>query len=151
MPLFSRVSKKRWLMPVAVLGAFAVFARAMNTNPPTNSARTSPNDADLGTSNYQVLPDYAAQEIAKLRLSSYGRAWKFVGQRRVSSDEIEVVFHVPVVVFSDILTVSLKQIDKQTTQVNIESHSQIGKGDFGENRRHIRQMIKSLNENFGGI
>ena len=152
MPLLLRVSqKKRWLVPLVFLGAFVVFAKVMNTNPPTNSARTSPDDAELPTTLYQTQPELAAPKVAKLRRSTYGRAWKFVAQHNVSPDEIQLVFHVPVVVFTDVLTVSLKRMDAQTTQVNIESHSQIGQGDFGENRRHIRQMIAVMNDYFAEI
>jgi len=151
MQLLSRTSKWKWAAPLTFLGALLVFARLMNTNPPTNSAHTSPNDPDLYSNVLESQPELAAPEIAKLRLSTYGRVWKFVGQKQISKDEIELQFHVPVVVFTDILTVSLKRQDAETTVVNVESHSQIGKGDFGENRRHVKQMIKAIAEELNSL
>ncbi len=144
--MFSRSSKWKWAAPLAFLGALLAFAKTMNSNPPTNSARTSPGDPVLPTKKYGLAPEIAAPRIAKLQLSTYGRAWKFVGQTQTSPDEIELQFRVPVLVFTDILTVSLRRQDDETMAVNIESHSQIGQGDFGENRRHVRQMMKAIDE-----
>ena len=121
-----------------------VFAKVMNTNPPTNTARTSPDDADLRTRVYGISLDDAAKQIAALPLSSYRRSWVVIEQKHDSEDEIQIVFHVPVVVFTDILTVSLRCKDKKHTEVNIESRSQVGQGDFGENRRHIRQILSVM-------
>lgn len=152
MPLFSsRASASKrplWLLPLVFLGGFIVFAKMMNTNPPTNSAQTSPGDADLKTRLYEITPAEAAKKIAALPLSTYGRSWKAVEQNHISPNEIQLVFHVPVVLFSDILTVSLKRRDGETTEVNVESHSKIGSGDFGENRRHVLQMLKALDSQF---
>lgn len=157
MPLFAarHSGSKRlyWLAPLILLGGFVALAKATNTNPPTNSARTSANDSDLQTRIYKASPDLAAKTIASLSLSTYGRAWKLKSQTRVSPDEIELVFDVPVVVFTDVLTVSVRNRHSDSSdnevEVNVESHSQVGKGDFGENRRHVLQMLAELDKTLG--
>lgn len=152
MALFSSQSQNtgrwRWGIPLALLGAFIVFAKLMNTNPPTKSAQTSPGNPDLKTRLYEVTPEAAARKIESLAVSTYGRSWKVLEENHISANEIQLVFHVPVLVFTDILTVTIKRKDGETTQVNVESHSQIGQGDFGENRRHIRQLLAAMDKAF---
>ncbi len=152
MPLLSSRSSgsKRayWLVPLVFVGAFVAFAKVMNTNPPTNRVETSPDTPQLKTRLYEITPEEAAKKITALPLSTYGRSWKAVEENHISKDEIQLVFQVPVIVFTDILTVSLKRRDGETTQVNVESHSQIGQGDFGENRRHVLQILGALDSKF---
>lgn len=52
---------------------------------------------------------------------------------------------VPVLTFTDDLTVTLSSNNKETT-VNVRSASRVGKGDFGENRRHIIQLLTALDQ-----
>ncbi|BCM91969.1 hypothetical protein IAD21_03848 [Abditibacteriota bacterium] len=155
MPLFaSRPSgskRVRWLLPLTLLGAFIVFAKMTNTNPPTNSARTSPQEGELQTRVYETVPDLAAKDFAQLTLSTYGRSWKLVETNHISKNEVQLVFHVPVVVFTDILTVTVRQISADESEVNVESHSQIGQGDFGENRRHVLQILSVLDDRYSQL
>ena len=152
MPLFSSHSsaskRLRWWVPLVFLGGFIAFAKVMNTNPPTNTAQTSPQDPELRTRLYKVTPAEAAKNISAFSISTYGRSWTAVEQKLISANEIHVVFHVPVVVFTDVLTVTVKRRDGGMSEVNVESHSQVGQGDFGENRRHIVQMLAALDQKF---
>lgn len=134
--------KWKWAASLALVGAFLVLARTMNSNPPTNRAQTSPdaNDADLQTRFYQAPEGEVEAKVRALRLSTYGRGWKLSPARAPG----EVAFRVPVLVFSDVLTVSLRSEGQSRTRVDVESHSLVGQGDFGENRRHIRQIIRAL-------
>lgn len=131
----------RWLIPLALVGALGAFAKMMNTNPPTNRAQTSPDasDADLRTRVYAASWQEVAAKTRALQLSTYGRRW-----RMVCETERPIVFRVPVIVFSDLLTVSLQSTGENQTRVDVESHSLIGQGDFGENRRHVRQILRAL-------
>lgn len=141
-PLMSRSKHLRWIVPLALVGAVLLLGKTMNTNPPTNRAQTSPDasDADLRTRVYSVPLDEVAAQVRALHLSTYGRGWKMVpGDARG-----EIVFRVPVIVFSDVLTVSLQPQSEGKTRVDVESHSLVGQGDFGENRRHVRQLLRAL-------
>lgn len=125
-----------------------MFAKLTNTNPPTNSVQTSPDSSELKTRVYKSTPDAAAQKIAAISLSTYGRSWKLSALQHISPDEARLTFRVPVIVFTDILTVSITRKNDEEIEVNIESHSQVGKGDFGENRRHAWQILGELDRLF---
>lgn len=137
----SRFKHLRWIAALALAGAFLLLGKTMNTNPPTNRAQTSLDASeDARTRVYSASLNEVAAKVRALRLSTYGRSWKMMpgGARG------EVVFRVPVIVFSDLLTVSLHAQGQGETRVDIESHSLVGQGDFGENRRHVRQILRAL-------
>lgn len=142
MPL-SRKTRRSVLIVVGV-GALFLFSVAMNTNPPTNRAQTAPDAPDpaLQTRVYGAPVELVARAVQSVRISTYGCAWKLDKGANGAPDKI--VFRVPVIVFTDILTVSLQSAGENKTRVDVESHSQIGKGDFGENRRHIKQLLNAL-------
>jgi uncharacterized protein (DUF1499 family) len=55
---------------------------------------------------------------------------------------------VPVTIFIDDLTVTLRT-DGQSTLVDVRSQSRLaGKSDLGENRRHLFQLLRALDEVF---
>lgn len=137
----SRFKHLRWLAALAVVGAFLLLGKTMNTNPPTNRAQTSPGASeDVRTRVYSAPLNEVEAKVHALRLSTYGRGWTIVP----GNAKDEIVFRVPVIVFSDLLTVSLHAGDEGKTRVDVESHSLVGQGDFGENRRHIRQILRAL-------
>ncbi len=135
--------KWKWVVPLALVSAFLVLAKTMNSNPPTNRAQTLPDasEADLQTRVYSApLDEVAAKVRTQGRgLSTYGRRW------HIESEDVQpIIFRVPVIVFSDLLTVSLHSEGQDKTRVDVESHSLVGQGDFGENRRHVRQILRAL-------
>ena len=97
-------------------------------------------DADLAT----VFE--AVKEIVPT-LSTYGSNWKLLDSK-TEPDKAFVKAEVPVIVFTDDLSVNLKAADGKTS-VGVRSNSRIGQSDFGENRRHILQILSRLDEKFG--
>jgi len=142
MPLSRKA--RRSVLIVAGFGALFWFSIAMNTNPPSNRAQTAPHAPDpaLQTRVYAAPVELVAEKVRALHISTYGRSWKLDEDAEVGPNKI--VFRVPVIVFTDILTVSLQSEGGDKTRLDVESHSQIGKGDFGENRRHIKQLLNVL-------
>jgi hypothetical protein len=142
--MMPRKNRLKWAIPLVLIAAFVVLAKTMNLNPPTNRAQTSPDqsDADLRTRVYGAPQNEVAAKVRALQLSTYGRAWKLESKGTAKPNEI--TFRVPVIVFSDILCVSLQPEGKDRTRVDVESHSLVGQGDFGENRRHIKQLLRAL-------
>ena len=133
-----------WLLVIAVpVAAFLIAAKTMNTSPPTNIARTSTDAApELRTRTYaQSVAEVtqSAQQIAGEQ-TTWLRSWR-VG--KVADNVIHV--EVPVLFFTDDLTIRVDAHEGQT-RVNVESHSRVGKGDFGENRRHVAQFLRALDE-----
>lgn len=133
---------------VALVGFFAL-ARLSS---PTNIAQTSSDDADarLHPRVYDAPPSRVAQEIRALvpQLKTYGRTWK-INAVKTRGDENVLRVDVPVLIFTDDLKVTLSpQNGGASTRVEVHSASRVGKGDFGENRRHIVQFLTALDARF---
>jgi len=123
---------------------------------PTNHAETRHDhpDARLRTRVYTAPLAEVKQQIQQSigELKTYGRRWKLQPDKQRTSEAdatIEVV--VPVLVFSDDLVVTLHadtQSEQARTVVNVASRSRVGRGDLGENRRHILQLLDTLEKIF---
>jgi uncharacterized protein (DUF1499 family) len=81
------------------------------------------------------------------QLRTYGRAWRVnpaSGSRAIDSrDAVVVQCEVPVLIFTDDLKITVQE-QGEHTGVDVESRSRVGRGDFGENRRHILQLLRAL-------
>ena len=126
--------KGRWkwlLLLVVPFAAFAVAGKLLNTSPPTNRARTAPD---------------AAREVIQHQ-TIYGGDWRIVQTARDETDGAtrHLDVEVPVLFFTDDLTVTLRARGNQTS-VDVDSLSRVGQGDFGENRRHVEQFLRALDE-----
>lgn len=147
----------RTALYLSPLLAFLVAAKLLNTDPPTNSAHTSPeSDEALRTRFYQVAWNDAVGAAQKTLTSgrTYGRAWK-TGPSSIAGAEpsahlTEILrAQVPVLLFTDDLEVTLRDENDGRIRVDVRSASRIGRGDFGENRRHIAQFLRALDAQLG--
>ncbi len=136
--------KRRWLLLPLVLLAIPVALKLLGVQA-VNQASTSADSADasLRTRLYAVPPDQVWLQVHKdiPRLSTYGQAWRMVGGQVGPS--IVVACEVPVLMFTDDLTVTIAP-DGSGSRVDVRSASRVGQGDFGENARHIRQLLSVL-------
>jgi uncharacterized protein (DUF1499 family) len=137
---------------IVIVVLFAGLMIVARTFYPTNIADTSPNHEEekLRTRHYKTdLPKFTA-EAEKLipQTSTYGQNWKFISTTSTEDSAI-IKAEVPVVFFTDDLQV---KAEKDTANsgiiVNIHSNSRVGKSDFGENRRHVLQILQLLDEKF---
>lgn len=136
--------KKRYLiLPLAALGIFA--ANRGGLLKPVNHSETAPDatEAALRTRVYTASPAAvrAAALTAIAAQRSYGRAWKVVAEREDSSFAVRV--EVPVLMFTDDLTVTISSHERGA-RLDVHSQARIGRGDFGENRRHVLQLLFAL-------
>lgn len=119
---------------------------------PGNIAETTQNseDAELKTRIY----DAGLQEVFNAvkqtvpTLSTYGSNWKLTDSK-TENDAATLKAEVPVIVFTDDLEVKLKETNGKTS-VDVRSNSRTGQSDFGENRRHLLQILNALDERFAG-
>lgn len=114
--------------------------------PMTNIAQTSPNshDAQLRTRFYDAPAKdvmLAVQNIVP-QLKTYGRRWQLSATTE-QGDKTTLHCQVPVLVFTDDLVVSLQETQGRT-RLDVRSQSRVGKGDFGENKRHVQQLLRHL-------
>jgi uncharacterized protein (DUF1499 family) len=146
----SRLKKRKLLLLLGGVCLLPVVVIAMLN--PTNFAETRPDHSDpqLRTRIYRAAPDEVASAVREIapQLRTYGRSWRVTpvlsGLRAIGSrDAITVTCEVPVLFFTDDLKVTIREQNKGA-QVDVESRSRVGRGDFGENRRHIIQLLHAI-------
>lgn len=120
----------------------------------TNVAETANDheDAQLRTRRYKTDLPTVKKAIGEIipRLSTYLRNWRLIDSGvNPASDSTSIKVEVPVVIFTDDLRIDLKT-KADDVIVNMRSASRIGRNDFGENRRHILQLLKKLDEKLVG-
>lgn len=150
------------LLGIAAGVAVAGLAGLAITNP-GNAAETSDDakDESLKTRYYQADFDTFIEETEKLipTMTTYGQNWKLAGGAgggggEVGNDKSQhhsatLIVEVPVAFFIDDLEINaVKEAYTDKIKVNLHSKSRVGKNDLGENKRHILQLLKALDEKF---
>ena len=127
---------------------------------PGNAAETSDDNKDenLKTRYYQTDFQTFIEETKKIipTMKTYGQNWKLAGGGGGGgeSDESQhrsetLIVEVPVAIFTDDLEINaVKEANTDKIKVDLHSTSRTGKSDLGENRRHILQLLKALDEKF---
>ena len=144
---------KTILIVIAVI--FVIFVVALlfigRTFYPDNVAETSPDGGkkNLKTRFYQADLETVAESVKTIipTLSSWGSNWKLAGSE-MNENSAEIKAEIPVVMFTDDLTVKIERNNRQV-QVDVHSNSRVGKSDFGENARHVNQILDALDKKFG--
>ncbi len=118
---------------------------------PDNVAETVPDGGAKGLKTRFYKADQATvrktvQDVIPA-LSTYGSNWKIVNDQTQTANVITA--EVPVLVFTDDLTVTLKEEKPDEVRVDVRSASRVGKSDFGENARHVRKLLSALDEKLG--
>jgi uncharacterized protein (DUF1499 family) len=136
-----------WCLAAVDVGIwFAVpqFPRRIRTALGTNIAETSPTPEfpELRTRGYAATPSRVFDAVSAIVKSQPGK-WELA-----SADPATGRIHATtkVVGFTDDVIVSI-QTEGTGTRVDVRSQSRVGKGDFGENRRHIAWLLESLDRN----
>ncbi|MEP7037826.1 MAG: DUF1499 domain-containing protein [Acidobacteriota bacterium] len=146
------------LLGIAAGVAVAGLAGLAITNP-GNAAETSDDakDESLKTRYYQVDFQTFIEETKKIipTMTTYGQNWKFVGGGgETGNDESQhhsetMMVEVPVAFFIDDLEINaVKEANTDKIKVNLHSKSRVGQSDLGENKRHVLQLLKALDEKF---
>ena len=132
----------------AVIGGIAVLA-ILN---PDTSAQTSHNGKyeNLRPRRYKTSLENFALETEKIipSLTTYGQNWKLVS-RSSDTNSALIKAEVPVLIFTDDLEIKAES-HKETGEiiVNVYSSQRVGLNDWGENRRHVLQILEALDERF---
>ena len=85
----------------------------------------------------------AAKAVAEIvpTLSTWGSNWKLI-ENKIEDDSAIIKAEVPVVFFTDDLEVKITKTENEDeVKVDVRSSSRVGKSDFGENRRHVVQIL----------
>lgn len=116
---------------------------------PDNIAETAPDGGRKNLKTRVYKTDLATAERTLKEtiptLSTYGGSWKIVGESSDAAKGKIIKTEIPVVVFTDDLEVYLKENGGDVT-VDAKSNSRVGRSDFGENARHVNQLLNALDE-----
>jgi len=127
-----------------------------------NAAETSADhkDESLRTRRYRMDFKIFVEETKKMipTLTTYGQNWKLSGggggngtvdENESQAQSATIIVEVPVVFFTDDLEIDvIKEAIGDEVIVDVRSKSRVGSNDLGENRRHVLQILKSLDEKF---
>jgi uncharacterized protein (DUF1499 family) len=146
------MKKKIIIGIIVVIVVFAGLLIVARTLYPTNIADTAPNHAEaaLRTRHYKTDLKTFVAETEKIipTLSTYGRNWR-LDATEAGQDLAFIRAQVPVVVFTDNLEIRAESdAAGGGIIVNVHSNSRVGKSDFGENRRHVLQILEALDARF---
>ncbi len=120
---------------------------------PDNIAETAPDGGkkDLKTRFYKNDLANVAKAVSEIipTLSTWGSSWKLT-ENKVEGNSAIIKAEVPVVFFTDDLEVKITKSENEgEVKVDVHSNSRVGKSDFGENRRHIVQILDAMDKKFG--
>ncbi len=151
---------------IKILGIAAGVAAAglagLAISNPGNTAETSDDakDESLKTRYYQADFDIFVEETKKIipTMTTYGQNWKLIGgggggeagNEKSHHRSETMMVEVPVAFFIDDLEINVvKESGADKIKVDLHSKSRTGKSDLGENKRHVLQLLKALDEKFG--
>lgn len=120
---------------------------------PDNVAETSPDGGakQIASRYYKSDLVSAAKNVEEIipTLSTWGGNWKLI-ENKIEGNSATIKAEVPVLFFTDDLTVTIAtQENSESVKVDVRSSSRVGKSDFGENRRHVVQILEAIDKKFG--
>ena len=137
---------------VVIVVIFAGLLLIARTFYPTNIAATAPDQTEenLRTRHFKTDLKTFTAETQKIipTLSTWGKNWKYIATDEAENSAI-IKAEVPVVVFTDDLQIKAEKVAASgEIIVNVRSNSRVGKSDFGENRRHVLQILEAMDAKF---
>lgn len=115
------------------------------------------NDVETGkTPEYpEIQPQYYTADPARVFDESKAgvealESWDVV-EADVQTGTITATRTTGVFGFVDDVLVTVKPVTEFATQVNVRSSSRVGKGDFGQNARNIREFFTELDNRLGAV
>jgi uncharacterized protein (DUF1499 family) len=138
---------KRFLLLVVVAGAVAAFLAWPRLNM-VETGRT-PEYPDLQPREYAASEQKVTEGLkaAAGRLSRFA----FVGAGRgPGGSEVHYVASTPVFRFKDDVNVRVRR-EGGKTKVTVRSKSRMGKIDFGQNARNVRELLAALDREMAGL
>jgi uncharacterized protein (DUF1499 family) len=137
---------------LAAIGAAAAGIAVLAILNPDTSAQTSADHKNekMRPRKYKTSLENFVAETVKIipAQTTYGQNWKLVSS---SSDKNSALIkaEVPVLVFTDDLEIRAESgAETGEITVNVYSALRVGLNDWGENRRHVLQILEALDAEF---
>lgn len=131
-------------MRLAVLAAIAGVVYAYTAWPRINDVETgkTPEYPDLQPRDYHASPESVAKSV-KTILARLPR-WELAGEGTGSVGiQLQAVHTTRVLRFKDDVTIRVRR-EGAGARVGVRSKSRLGKADFGQNARNIRELLEAL-------
>jgi uncharacterized protein (DUF1499 family) len=133
---------RKLLLAVGILAAIAAVVAWPRIND-VETGRT-PEYPDLTVREYSASPDQVAKAVEQ-SLARLPR-WTLVGSGKgPMGSEVAAVHQTLVFRFKDDVTVKIRR-EGPRTKVSVRSHSRLGKWDFGQNARNVRELLGALDQ-----
>lgn len=145
-----RRSGTRWTSRVVAASLLAGGLAAALAWPRINDVETGRTAAypDLQPRDYAANADAVTRAVK--RALSRLPGWAFVGSGSgPGGNAVQAVRATRVFRFKDDVTVRIRSEGK-TTRVSVRSRSRLGKWDFGQNARNIRELLAALDRELAG-
>lgn len=135
---------KRATLVVGLVIVAGAAAYALTTWPMINDVETgkTPEYPDLQPRSYPQSEDAVAR-AARAALDRLPRLSFVAAGSGPGGSEIQAVATTRLLHFKDDVTIRIKR-QGGATRVSVRSHSRVGKGDFGQNARTIREFLAEL-------
>ena len=144
--------KRRLFIGFAILVGVVVTAMLVAASiwPVINDVRTGQ------TPEYpHIQPHYYTAKPRRIYDQAKGAVEKMARWKLKEADPAQMNLHAThrtaVFGFVDDVWVSIEPVTEFVTRVNVHSKSRIGKGDFGQNARNIRQFLAELDRRLGAV
>lgn len=111
-----------------------------------NQAETQPNHSDLSLRARTYTITYNSFFSKLLETIKELPRWQVLSQDKTSG-EIATTRKSRLFRFVDDVRIQVVKTGTQEVTVNISSASRVGKGDFGQNARNIRELLNKLDQN----
>lgn len=131
-------------MRLALLLAVAGVAFAYTTWPRLNDVETgkTPEYPDLQPREYRASPEAVTRSVK--RAIGQLRGWRLIGEGKGPVGvQIQAVRTTRVFRFEDDVTIRIRS-EGGRTRVYVRSRSRLGRSDFGQNARNIRELLTAL-------
>lgn len=128
-----------------IIMSFAFISCTGLTN---NRAETKPNhsDASLRTRTYTAAYDSFFKTVS--HVTGWLPRWEVVDQN-IEKGKIRATRQTRIFKFVDDVEITVKRVNENTVTIDVSSASRVGKGDFGQNARNIREFLKGMDEEVG--
>lgn len=142
------------LLPLLLLAGAIVLNRVPLFEPPGfseririylghNVAELQPDARfpELRPAVYPVKPALLCRQIPEA-LDALGWQW----QRLADECHYQAVVTTPLLGFKDDVSISVEAVGDASSRLEVVSRSRIGRGDFGANIRHVRDLVRAIEE-----
>jgi uncharacterized protein (DUF1499 family) len=144
--------KRKLLLALALVVGLFVTATLVTASmwPVLNVVQTgsTPEYPDLLPQYFSADPKrvYDETERAVIQLDK----WK-IAQSRPESGQIEATRETSLWGFIDDVTIEIHPQTEFVTRVDVRSASRVGKGDFGQNARNVRELQAEIDRRLGAV